>query len=92
MSLPRALLLTALALAACGRPEPRTTRFHVEGMVCDSCEEGICHRVKKIPGVLECSADYTTLSTEVRHDPAQAPADAIAAAITELGYTATPAP
>lgn len=93
MTPPRLALLAALALAsACGRPEPRTSRFSVGGMVCDSCEEAICARIQKLPGVLACAADHAAGSAEVRHDPAEASAEAIAAAIEGLGYTAAPAP
>lgn len=86
----RRALLAALVAAACARPEPKTTRFTVEGMVCGSCEAAICARVEKIPGVLACQADHVRGAAEIRHDPAAAPADAIAAAIAGLGYRAAP--
>lgn len=87
----RRALLAALALAACAAPaEPRTTRFTVGGMVCHSCEQGICAEVQKLDGVLGCTADHVAGSAEIRHDPAKAPPEAIAAAITKLGYTAAP--
>ncbi|PCC72844.1 Copper chaperone CopZ [Nannocystis exedens] len=84
-----ALVLTFAACAA--PPEVRTTRFAVGGMVCRSCEEGICAAVRKLDGVEACSADHAAGAAEVRHDPARAPAAAIAEAITKLGYTASPA-
>lgn len=87
--------IAALALvlaAACGQqPQLRTTRFTVGGMVCDSCEEAICAQVAKIEGVTGCTADHAAGAAEVRHDPARVPAEAIAAAISSLGYTAAPA-
>jgi copper chaperone CopZ len=85
-----ALVLTLLAACA-GEPEVRTTRFAVGGMVCHSCEEGICAAVRKLDGVEACSADHAAGAAEVRHDPARAPAAAIAETITKIGYTATPA-
>lgn len=83
-----ALVLTLAAAACAGEPQVRTTRFNVGGMVCHSCEEGICASVRKLDGVLDCSADFKAGAAEIRHDPARAPADAIAGAITKLGYTA----
>lgn len=87
---PALSLSLALVGACAADPQPRTTRFDVGGMVCDSCEEGICAAVRKLDGVLECSADHEAGAAEVRHDPARAPAEAIAAAISRLGYTAAP--
>lgn len=87
-----AALALTLAAACAGEPQVRTTRFAVGGMVCHSCEEGICAAVRKLDGVLDCSADHAAGAAEVRHDAARAPAEAIAAAISGLGYTATPAP
>lgn len=87
----RRALAALLALAACAAPaEPRTTTFTVGGMVCHSCEEGICAAVKKLDGVLECKADHAAGAAEVRHDPSRATPEAIAAAISRLGYTASP--
>lgn len=86
-------LLLAAAAATCTPPaEPRTTTFTVGGMVCHSCEEGICAAVKKLDGVLECKADHAAGAAEVRHDPARATPEAIAAKISALGYTAAPQP
>lgn len=86
-----ALLAAAACAAACAPPpEPITTRFAVGGMVCDSCEQGICAAVEKLDGVTACTADHAAGAAEVRHDPARAPAADIAAAIARLGYTAAP--
>lgn len=85
-----AALTLALVGACAAEPQPRTTRFEVGGMVCASCEEGICAAVKKLDGVLECAADHKAGAANVRHDPARAPAAEIAAAIARLGYTAAP--
>ncbi len=84
--------LFALAVGvACAAPAaPQTTAFTVGGMVCHSCEEGICAAVMKLDGVLECKADHAAGAAEVRHDPSRAAPEAIAAAITRLGYTASP--
>jgi copper chaperone CopZ len=82
----RALLLALLA-AACAAPEPVTTRLTVGGMVCDSCEQGICAAVGKLDGVTACAADHAAGAVEVEHDP-RTPPETIAAAITRLGYTA----
>lgn len=87
-----AALALSLAAACAGEPEVRTTRFAVGGMVCHSCEEGICAAVKKLDGVLACAADHAAGAAEVQHDPARAPAEAIAATISGLGYTAAVAP
>lgn len=87
-----AALVLALAAACGGEPQLRTTRFTVSGMVCDSCEEAICVRVGKLEGVVGCTADHAAGAAEVRHDPARATPEQIAAAIAGLGYTAAPAP
>ncbi|WP_434423984.1 heavy-metal-associated domain-containing protein [Nannocystis pusilla] len=86
-----AALVLAFAAACAAPPEPRNTRFIVGGMVCHSCEEGICAAVRKLDGVEACTADHAAGTAEVRHDPARAPASAIADTITKLGYTAAPA-
>ncbi|HEY8377725.1 MAG TPA: heavy-metal-associated domain-containing protein [Nannocystis sp.] len=89
-------LVLALAAACGATSEPRTTRFRIGGMVCDSCEQAICARVAKLEGVLACTADHAAAETdpkgaaEVRHDPARASVETIAAAIRSLGYTAEP--
>ncbi|MEZ4451414.1 MAG: heavy-metal-associated domain-containing protein [Nannocystaceae bacterium] len=64
-----------------------TTTIRVEGMVCDSCEGAIKAEVEKLDGVASCVADHEAKSAIVRHDPARASVDAIAAAIEKLGYT-----
>ena len=88
-----ALLLALSCALSCAPPaEPRTTTFEVGGMVCHSCEEGICAAVKKLDGVLECKADHAAGAAEVRHDPARATPEAIAAKISALGYTAAAQP
>ena len=74
-----AAITFALACACAGEPELRTTRFAVTGMVCASCEEAICARVSKLEGVSGCTADHVGSAAEVQHDPARAPAEAIAA-------------
>lgn len=79
------------AAAACAAPpEPTTSQFAVGGMVCRSCEEGICAAVEKLDGVTGCAADHAAGAAEVRHDARRVTAQQIAATIEKLGYTAAP--
>lgn len=81
-----------LAGAACG-PAPTaeaaltTTTLRVEGMVCDSCEGAIQAALEKLDGVASAAVDHEAKSATIRHDPARASTEAIAAAIEKLGYT-----
>ena len=89
----RHLLALAVAVARGPAPPapPMTTELRVDGMVCASCEAAIAAEVGKLPGVDACAADHQAGTVVVRHD-ARVTVDAIAAAITKLGYTVRAGP
>jgi copper chaperone CopZ len=99
---PAVLALATRALGtlslgpACNPPAAATTaattvlELKVGGMHCEPCAAAITAAVQKLDGVQSCSVDHVAGTAVVRHDPARADAAAIVAAITRLGYTATP--
>lgn len=65
-----------------------TTAFQVTGMTCAHCERSVREEVSQIPGVEQIEVSAASGRLEVT---AAAPVDdqAVLAAVTEAGYTAT---
>ena len=64
----------------------------VEGMNCASCVSHVERAARRVPGVVSCDVSLPMGRAELSFDPALAnPAD-VAAAITDAGYPAAPAP
>ncbi|CAM2065213.1 Heavy-metal-associated domain-containing protein [Sulfidibacter corallicola] len=87
-----ALLLTACHSEA-SKSEPAeivTTRFSVEGMTCDSCNQAIQGAVGKLAGVESCVADFQTGTAVVRHDAGAVPVATLQETIDRLGYQSKP--
>jgi copper chaperone CopZ len=87
----RTLLVPAAAVAAavasCAQhAAPTTATLRVGGMTCSSCEQTICSRLKELPGVQACAADFQQGSVTVTFDGARTKQDEIAAAIRAAGY------
>lgn len=91
-----------LALAACQPAEVQVATVELElgGMVCESCAHAIAAAVEKKDGVRACRVLLRPAPAgqpgvagraTVEYDPARIDAAAISAAISALGYTATPA-
>lgn len=67
----------------------RSVELKVEGMVCEACEQTIGEKIGGLAGVESCVASHTEKSAVVRYDPGQTSPQALAAAITALGYRAS---
>ena len=70
--------------------QTNTLELAISGMHCGSCALLIDDVLADLPGVLASTTSSKTQRSVVTHDQRTTPAE-IAAAITELGYPATPA-
>lgn len=68
-----------------------TVVFNTGGMHCSSCPMLIEMTVDELEGVLDVSADYRTLITEVTFEPTLVSVADIVEAMESVGYTATTA-
>ncbi|MEW6752587.1 MAG: cation transporter [Candidatus Latescibacterota bacterium] len=66
------------------------TTFDVQGMTCASCNVAVKLAAERVPGVHRARASHGEQRAWVTYDPARTSAAAIAAAITNAGYQATP--
>ncbi len=64
--------------------------FAVGGMTCASCSALIEKALPETDGVVSASVNLATEKLVARFDPSKVDAAAIAAAVSKLGYTATP--
>ncbi len=69
-----------------------TQTFSVSGMHCASCGLLIDEELSELAGVVSSSTDSDGGHTVVTYDPQAVGPDAIVAAISAAGYTATPTP
>ena len=58
----------------------------VEGMSCGHCEKTVNGALSAINGVADISVSLQDKTVSFSHDPALAPLEAIAAAITDKGF------
>jgi len=65
------------------------TVLAVRGMTCGNCVRHVEEAVRAVPGVHSASADLRAGTVRISHAP-DASLDAIAAAIDEAGYQASP--
>ena len=77
--------LAAPAFAA----EPRTVVLQVEGMTCSLCPVTVRKALERVPGVLNAKADYAARRAEAKYDPDRTSPEALAAAVSNAGFTAT---
>lgn len=63
-----------------------TLNLNVTGMSCMGCVNSVKNLVGALPGIDGIDIDLASGRVEVRHDPAQADAAAIRAAIEDGGY------
>lgn len=63
-----------------------TLILNVTGMSCMGCVNSVKNLVGALPGIDGIDIDLASGRVEVRHDPAQADAAAIRAAIEDGGY------
>lgn len=64
-------------------------RFYIDGMSCQACASRIEKVLQKQPAVLEASVNFAGGEAQVRIDPTQADAGAVAAWIAKIGFTPT---
>jgi len=60
--------------------------LNVSGMSCEHCVKAVNNALSAISGVKNIAVSLKDGKVSFSHDPAQAPLDAIKAAITEEGY------
>jgi copper chaperone len=70
-------------------PTVRTV-LRSDELTCPSCVEKIERRLGRLPGVAHTRVHFATGRIEVDHDATTVTPDALAAAVFELGYRATP--
>ena len=85
----RLVAASALALLAC-RSEPKvvTIELSVEGMICESCVEGISYEVGRLEGVESVAVDLETEKATVSYVEGEVEPAAIEAVIDNMGYDA----
>jgi copper chaperone CopZ len=81
---------SATATTAGTAGEIVTTQLAVEGMHCGSCSALIEETLAEQAGVSGASVDLEAARAVVSYDPSQVGLDDLRAAITEVGYSATP--
>lgn len=67
-----------------------TTEFQVTGMTCEHCEASVRDEVSKLPGVENVNVSARTGTLNISSTDPVDPG-AVLAAVSEAGYTATPA-
>ena len=83
--------LTAALLVACrGEPKVMRVEIAVEGMVCESCVEGITYELERIEGVQTASVDLESGKATVTYAEGSTDPAALEQTIEKLGYGATP--
>lgn len=84
-------LLGVLALAACpSEPRAMQVEIAVDGMVCDSCVQGITYEVGRLEGVSSVEVDLEGGKAVVVYAEGVIDPAALEQKIEDLGYVATP--
>lgn len=90
-------LKTFLALVACGLlfapvanggSAERVARFHVKGMVCESCARDITEGLSKVRGIATLSVDVSKALATVRYRPGKVAPKDIVKALDDYGFEA----
>ncbi|AKL96732.1 heavy metal translocating P-type ATpase [Clostridium aceticum] len=63
--------------------------FKIQGMSCTSCSAGIERKLNKTEGILAVNVNFAVEKAQVEFDKDKITSEAIAAIITNLGYTAS---
>lgn len=79
----------AVALAA-SAAEPARVVMDVPTMNCSLCPISVKKALERVPGVIEASADLATKTAEAKYDPDRTSPDALAKAVSNAGFPATP--
>ena len=75
-----------------GRSEFATTELDLGGMHCSACATRIQRSLTKLPAVASASVNLATHRAFVAYDPDLAGDDDLCAAVTAVGYAASPVP
>jgi periplasmic mercuric ion binding protein len=82
------LVLGATAVQAADR----TVKLAVDNMYCDACPITVSKAMQRVNGVKSTKVDFNTKTAVIVFDDGATTVDAIAAASTNAGYPARPAP
>lgn len=82
-----ATLVVALAASAA---EPARVVMDVPSMNCSLCPISVKKALERVPGVIEAKADLATKTAEAKYDPDRTSPDALAKAVSDAGFPATP--
>jgi len=87
------LLITLFSMisiyAQDGMTQEQTVTMHVSGMTCGTCPISVRHRALQMKGVHAAAVDLNTALATVTFENSEQSPQAIAQAITKLGYPAT---
>jgi len=72
-----------------GDAQEQTVTMHVSGMTCGTCPISVRHRALQLKGVHTAAVDLDTATATVTYEDSEQSPQAIAQAITKLGYPAT---
>jgi len=89
MILPIVFLSITAMHAQNGAAQEQTVTIHVSGMTCGTCPISVRHRALQLKGVHEAAVDLDTATATVTYEDSKQSPQAIALAITKLGYPAT---
>jgi len=86
--LARLVAASTLVMLAC-EPKVVEVELAVEGMVCESCVEGISYEVGRLEGVESIVVDLETETATVSYVASKIDPETIEATIDNLGYEAS---
>ncbi len=69
--------------------ESKTITLDVPGMTCKFCPITIRKALKKVPGVIDATADYPSKTATVTFDPDKTDVEALTNATANAGYPST---
>ena len=89
MILPIVFLSMTAMHAQNSAAQEQTVTMHVSGMTCGACPISVRHRALQLKGVHTAAVDLDTATAIVTYEDGEQSSQAIAQAITQLGYPAT---
>ncbi len=89
MMLTAAFLSMVAMYAQHGAAHEQTVSMHVSGMTCGTCPISVRHRALQLKGVHAAVVDLNTATATVTYEDSEQTPQAIARAITKLGYPTT---
>jgi len=67
----------------------KTITLDIQNMTCGTCPITVKYALKKVPGVIDASADFASKTATVSFDPEKASVAALIDATTNAGYPST---